>query len=328
MMFYTDLAQSYGKRFSKAVKSAGEGAMKTASDKVSHSKWNPFTGKGKPQVRTESHGQNEPQKTPVKTRPTQTSDKAEKKQALQTFKAKLSSLQKQFAASLTGSDENAASTALDAKELLRTAPGLLKGHASEKLLNGHIDRAQRDLETPQDMSEKGSQDVMTVPLEMAMDQLKGDMDTQEAKARQTLTAMAEVRHQRNYSSPRFTPLEDEVDFMQVRAEAELEEEQAMLQLERDAQATITRAEELRKLEHEIRDLNEIFKSMSQVVYDQGQQFETLESLIDSAAFSVQEGVKTLDTCVKVDKSNHKLVAAVAASLAVLGLVALALIIFV
>ena len=192
----------------------------------------------------------------------------------------------------------------------------------------HIDRATRDLETPQNMPEHDSDDVMTVPLEMAMKQLKGDMETQEIKARETLSAMEEVKHQRHYASPRFSPLDDEVDFMQVTAEAQLEEQQAMLQLEREAQTTITRAEELRRLEQEIRDLNDIFNSMSQVVYDQGKQFDTIESMIDNAAFSIQEGAKQLDGCVKVDKSNHKLVAAIAASLTVLGLVALALIIFV
>lgn len=69
--------------------------------------------------------------------------------------------------------------------------------------------------------------------------------------------------------------------------------QAQIQEEIDLQALQTQEENIRQLEHDIRDVNEIFKNLGALVHEQGDMIDSIEASVERTQVFVENGTQQL-----------------------------------
>lgn len=69
--------------------------------------------------------------------------------------------------------------------------------------------------------------------------------------------------------------------------------QAQIQEEIDLQALQTQEENIRQLEHDIRDVNEIFKNLGALVHEQGDIIDSIEASVERTQVFVENGTQQL-----------------------------------
>ncbi|XP_052797574.1 syntaxin-12-like [Mya arenaria] len=88
-----------------------------------------------------------------------------------------------------------------------------------------------------------------------------------------------------------------------------------------------REDQIRALEGDILDVNEIFRDLGAMVHDQGEQIDTIEANVEAAATHVEEGVGQLHKAsVYQKKSRKKLCCLVVVLLVIAGVIAIILIV--
>ncbi|CAI8047927.1 Syntaxin-7 [Geodia barretti] len=81
------------------------------------------------------------------------------------------------------------------------------------------------------------------------------------------------------------------------------------QLEMDANETAQleeREREMRQLETDILDINDIFRDLGTMVHDQGELTDNIETQVETAAVRVESGNKQLEKAVRHKKCSRKL----------------------